>query len=633
MGPTHPTRLRIGAFCVDASTDEVSRDGVSSKLEPRAMRLLAHLARRAGEVVSVDDLLNTVWGDVVVTPDSVYQAIAMLRRIFDDDPKAPRYIVNVPRRGYRLVAPVSSWAEPAASDSAAGEEPKVAVAAAIANSLHRTQSGQRRYPLAIAGIVLAAIVAMGLIYQLRSGRPHTGSPVEPPASGVATIAVLPFVDMSEKKDQEYFSDGISEELIDLLARNPALRVSSRTSSFYFKGKPQDIAAIARQLHVANVLEGSVRKAGNTLRVTVQLIRADNGFHLWSQAYDRELTDVLKMQDDIAVAVIGSLLPKLAAAAASSPPRGAVVGEAYEQWLLAKFIITSHPQDGGIQRAIAALENAIQRDPNFPPAYSALGFMKCMVAADAGESHVIDGSRQLFDKALALSPGLPDVYGARSQCRLFSLDLPGALADAERAVAAAPGDARWRVALAYALASNGRYPEAIAAAKVGSEIDPLQTYAWTALGEFYTMIEDRPAARGALERALAINPGEVESLFAKGILDLLDGRADRALETFTNIRSASYRNTGIALAQYSLHHARESDEALADLTAGAPKTSAYQIAQVHAWRGEHDEALKWLQQSLGRGDPGLSYLAFDPVFIGLQSDARYRQFLQTLHLPP
>ena len=124
MGPTHPTRLRIGAFCVDASTDEVSRDGVSSKLEPRAMRLLAHLARRAGEVVSVDDLLNTVWGDVVVTPDSVYQAIAMLRRIFDDDPKAPRYIVNVPRRGYRLVAPVSSWAEPAASDSAAGRSRK-----------------------------------------------------------------------------------------------------------------------------------------------------------------------------------------------------------------------------------------------------------------------------------------------------------------------------------------------------------------------------------------------------------------------------------------------------------------------------------------------------------------------------
>ena len=246
------------------------------------MRLLLCLAEHAGEVVSIDDLLNQAWPDVVVTPDSVYQAVASLRRLLGDDPKQPAYIATVPRLGYRMVAAVSPWADRPVAQSA----PTAMRAAAAALCL----------------VLAAAFLFHGKI----------ASHSLPQKS----IAVLPFLDLTEGMTQETFADGMTEELIDKLSKIPGLRVSAPTSSFYFKGKQIAIADIARTLGVAYILDGSVRKSGARLRVAARLIRADNGYVIWTETYDRPLDDILMVQDDIA----GEVTKALRASIGAKPDR-------------------------------------------------------------------------------------------------------------------------------------------------------------------------------------------------------------------------------------------------------------------------------------------------------------------------
>src|SRR5882762_2603905 len=283
--------LRIGAWRVDPALDEISRNGKTVKLEPRAMQLLVCLAEHAGQVVSVEQLLDAVWKDVIVTPDSVYQAVAGLRRAFAVGTEEPAYIVNVLRRGYRLVAPVSIWIDPipdsmakapaARSDESASPRNESieswAAAVPVAPQDGTSDSGQtkartvRRLLPAIAGFAALAIVAGWFTVRTILQSRHTPLTTESVATNVVrqeSIAVLAFVDMSEKHDQEYFGDGMAEELIDQLAQLAELRVISRTSAFQFKAKSDDVRVIGARLSVANILEGSVRRSGDRLRVVV-----------------------------------------------------------------------------------------------------------------------------------------------------------------------------------------------------------------------------------------------------------------------------------------------------------------------------------------------------------------------------
>jgi transcriptional activator of cad operon len=268
------------------------------------MRLLLCLAEHAGEVVSIDDLLNQVWPDVTVTSDSVYQAVASLRRLLGDDSKQPTYIATVPRLGYRMVAMVSPWAdEPtslAQADSAS--EPPTLARPDVPAPGTRLRAGL----LWTAGVVICLAIGVAFLFH---GRITSNRPVGPPviaAQPQKSIAVLPFIDMTQEMNEEPFADGMTEELIDKLSKIPGLRVPGPTSSFYFKGKQIPVADIARTLGVAYVLDGSVRKSGTRLRVAAQLIRADNGYVVWSETYDRPFHDILMVQDDIAGEVTKAL---------------------------------------------------------------------------------------------------------------------------------------------------------------------------------------------------------------------------------------------------------------------------------------------------------------------------------------
>ena len=284
--------FRIGAWCVTPASSTISRSGDTVRLDARTMRLLLCLAEHASEVVSIDDLLNQVWPEVNVSPDSVYQAIASLRRQLGDDSRQPTYIETVPRLGYRMVAEVSPWKESAPDTPSGANSP-------TPNSAHRKL---------IAALALCITLAAALFVLFRgkaSNHPSSASTVIA-AQSQKSIAVLPFLDLTEGMKEEEFADGMTEELIDKLSKIPGLRVPSPTSSFYFKGKQIPVADIAKSLGVVYVLDGSVRKSGARLRVAARLIRADSGYVIWSETYDRPFDDALMVQDDIASEVTKKL---------------------------------------------------------------------------------------------------------------------------------------------------------------------------------------------------------------------------------------------------------------------------------------------------------------------------------------
>jgi transcriptional activator of cad operon len=290
---SQPTaKLRIGAWCVDPTAGRISRGSEVVRVEARTMRLLLDLARHAGEVVSIDELLDRVWAGVIVTPDSVYQAVTSLRRLLGDDPRRPSYIATVPRLGYRMVAAVGPWTDQPVAPQAG---PRL----------------DRRRLLTAAALGGLALIAVFAAYtQVARDRQAAAAAVARPS--VTSVGVLPFLDLTPTMDQEPLTDDVTEGLIDQLSKNSALRTPGFRSSFLLKGKHATPAEAARTLGVSYVVDGSVRKAGDRVRIAARLLRADNAFVIWTQTYDRPLAEISIVEDAIA----GGVAKALASAKAS-----------------------------------------------------------------------------------------------------------------------------------------------------------------------------------------------------------------------------------------------------------------------------------------------------------------------------
>ena len=518
--------------------------------------------------------------------------------------------------------------------------------------LRRARSAWRSKPVWLA-VAAAAALTLGYaaLDRWRSpGRGTDAARVPPPtAEQVAatqgasppgaipdkSIAVLPFVDMSEKKDQEYFSDGLTEELLDLLAQVPGLRVPARTSSFYFKGKAEDIGVIARKLRVAHVLEGSVRKSGSTLRVTAQLIRADNGYHLWSKAYDRDVTDVFKVQDEIAAAVVEALKAQLLPLPQAAGRHRTASTEAYTQYLLGnQFRLRDTPDSN--RQALAAYQKAIALDPGYAAAYSGLSDAEWRNADQStGEEAGYRRAIAAADQAIALAPDSPDGYWARGGLRFYYFfDWSSARADFEKALALDPNDVRTQVDYSDLVQTLGRTPEAIAFLRRAVALDPLSVRAWRRMAWVLLNSGQFDAAREAIGRVYEINPdGDPGGVLVD--IELLAGRPQQALaESRKRIGTAftGYGLVGTAMAEHTLGHAAESQRALDVLIRDHGKVWAYQIAEAYAWRGEPDKTFEWLERAYRQHDGGLIYLRNDRFLLGLRGDPRYRALLRKMKLP-
>ncbi len=462
-------------------------------------------------------------------------------------------------------------------------------------------------------------------------QPNSPSPGINPISE-RSIAVLPFVNMSSDKEQEYFSDGLSEELIDLLTKVPDLRVPARTSSFFFKGKSETIPTIARELGVAHLLEGSVRRAGNRLRVTAQLIRADTGYDVWSETYDRELKDVFKVQDEIAGAVVAALKLKLPSAQNTSAHRTANT-EAHNQYLLGLQSFNRRNVDG-YGRAVDFYRKAIALDPNYAAAHAGLAVALRYVADTSGDAALFPQALAAAEKAVALAPEQADGYVARGYFRgTVSFDWAGAQADLAKGLDLDAGDSTGRRRYAQLLGTLGRLPEAVAEARRAVELDPLSEPSWQTLARLLTASRDFAAAHEASRRALEINPESGYALSSLGQILLLEGKAAEAAAVFRRIDSTSlFELYGVALAEHTLGHARESQQALDELTGKGAENAAYQIAEVHAWRGEKDKAFEWLERAYRQRDGGLAEIKYDPLLDNLRGDSRFAALLRKMNLP-
>jgi TolB-like protein/DNA-binding winged helix-turn-helix (wHTH) protein len=297
MEPPTATLLRIGDWCVNPTSGQMSRDGQTARLEVRTMRLLICLAEHAGEVVSINDLLDEAWSGVVVSQDSVYQAVTSLRRLLDDDPKQPTYIETVPRLGYRMVATVSPWADQSKAQTGASRLSENEQPAPVTSTVMVRSPRCRAGVIWVAGAALCVTIVGAFVFVGKVLRSNQSTAVAVPQP-LKSIAVLPFHDLTEEMTQAPFADGMTVDLIDKLSKIPGLRVHAPMSSSSLKGKRFTITDMAKMLAVGYVLDGSVRKSGSQLRVVARLIHAEDEHVVWSQTYDRPLDDILKVQDEI-----------------------------------------------------------------------------------------------------------------------------------------------------------------------------------------------------------------------------------------------------------------------------------------------------------------------------------------------
>jgi transcriptional activator of cad operon len=307
MSRQNKTMLRVGEWCVNPAEGEISRGGEIARLEVRTMRLLLCLAEHAGEVVSIDDLLSLVWPDVSVSPDSVYQAVTSLRRLLGDDPRKPTYIATVPRMGYRMIAEVNSWPE-SSVDTASGSVGELRASEIPIPSFNPMPASRRKavyawVAIGVLYLVFAVVVVSRMRDKVQSSNPASTALA---AQTQRSVAVLPFLDLTEGMKEGEFADGMTEELIDKLSKVSGLQVPGATSSFYYKDKQIPVADIAKALGVAYVLDGSVRKSGGRLRVAARLVRAESGYVVWTETYDRPFVDRVMVQDDIASEVTKAL---------------------------------------------------------------------------------------------------------------------------------------------------------------------------------------------------------------------------------------------------------------------------------------------------------------------------------------
>jgi serine/threonine-protein kinase len=478
-------------------------------------------------------------------------------------------------------------------------------------------------------VIIAGAMSLGLFFLGRITAPSKQSGTNEASS--KSIAVLPFVNMSSDKEQEYFSDGLSEELLNQLAQIPQLRVIARTSSFSFKGKEVDVATIAKALNVGNVLEGSVRKSANTLRITAQLVRTSDSSNLWSQTYERQMTDIFKVQDEIAGDVVAALKVKLLPTQLPKTQR-TVNAEAYEHYLRG-INISRQDRLEAAQLAAEEFQKAIALDPNYANAYVALAFAQAQ-GADIANSppQRAEEIKQAFatvEKAIALAPDLASGYGRRGFLRYSrAWDWQGAAADFKRALAMDPDNAELLSFYSRNLFFNGHQTEAIEMARKATVIDPLSIDIWHNLGLLLFASGKDSDARLAWKHAFDINPGARWPNYLVGYLDLKKGKIESALAHF-RATDEPFRLTGTAMVEHTLGHASESEQALDTLKTKYTAGSAFQVATVYAWRGEKDHAFEWLDRAYDQHDSGMSRLRYDPTLATLHDDPRFAALVKKM----
>ncbi|MCU1247619.1 MAG: Tetratricopeptide 2 repeat protein [Edaphobacter sp.] len=626
-------------FSLDTSNHLLWRDGNRVPMAPKAFDVLAYLVEHAGQLVTQDEILEALWSETYVNPEVLRKYILEIRKTLGDRPDNPEFIETLPKRGYRFVAPVleESAAEPPVAATSPGiEEPATEenVGPTAAASEEKSSSGRYRlWKLAVLP-VLAVLVAAAIAGQHFRGARNR---VDATSLKNTSIAVLPFADMSAAKDQEYFSDGLAEQLINDLAKISGLNVVGRSSAFQFKGKNEDVRDVGRKLGVANVLEGSVRRDGNHVRITAELIKADDGFQLWSQTYDREIKDIFGVEDDIAQAATEALRLKLmggngqpvASNLRSTNP------EAYQAYLQAEYFRGRGQSKENLDKALAYTDTAINLDEKYAPAW-ALRSLVQNAMAESGLTDTTEGFRKARDdaeRAIALDPTLASAYLALATTQIFyDWDWDAGNTSLTKAAELEPGSVEIFRLRSYLSRVVGNLDQANKLYEQAVALDPLRTNSHLGRGYLLYVAGRYDEAQTALQKAQDLNPQAPLVHLTLGKILLAEGRSQQAFVEIEKEPSGSGKLTGQALAYHALGREQDSNAALAELIAKHHTLSAYQVAQVYAYRGESDKSFEWLDHAYQQRDPGLPEVKSNPLFKNLHQDPRYSELLKKMRLP-
>ena len=448
--------------------------------------------------------------------------------------------------------------------------------------------------------------------------------------GEKSIVVLPFVNMSSDQEQEYFSDGISEELLNLLSRIPELRVISRTSAFSYKGKDIKATEVARELNVAYILEGAVRKAGNRIRITAQLIEARSDTHLWSETYDRTLDDIFQIQDELAEAVTSGL--KVTLLGAVSEPR-TTEPEVYSLYLQGRYFNNLRDNES-LQKAQLAFEQALAADPDYAPAWIGLsmtyGFQ--FRNRERGKEEGLKLAMQAAKKGLEIDDSLATGWSTLAYLkRSYEWDWAGAQAAIEKALALEPNNVNVLGAAASLSNTFGDTPKSIELFEQIIERDPLDLGASRALAQRYLMQDRMDEALEIFHRVQTVNPDYPNIDIDIGKTHILMGDATRALEIFEHVPPGRLKVIFEALAHISLNQETEAQELLNEYIEKYAVSNPFGMAVIYAWRGENDPAFEWLEKAYQQRFEVLVFILGNPWLKSLHSDPRFAAFLEQMGL--
>ena len=608
-------------------------------IPPKPYDILRYLVENPVRLVTQDELLEKLWPETYVNPELIRKYILDIRKILGDRPDKPEFIETVTKRGYRFIAPVidesaAGRADLSISQETDGQMTKDKSVSDEGRSKQKTSSGKRM--LLRAAIIAALAVAAGTTAirgYFRSSRKQTNTP----SLDNTSVAVLPFVDMSPGRDEEYFSDGLSEQLMNDLAKIAGLKIVGRSSAFQFKGKNEDLRVVGRKLGVANVLEGSVRREGNHVRITAELIKVDDGFQLWSQTYDREMKDLFAVQDEIARAATEALQVKLLGGNGHPvPPNlGSANPEAYQAYFQANYFLRRGAGKEDVDKALAYIDTAIKLDDKYAPAWALRASVRNMMA-EGGLTDVTDGFRKARDdaeRAIALDPNLASAYLALARTQIYhDWDWDTANTCLAKAAALEPGSSEVLGARSYLSRALGNLDQAVKLYDQAVALDPLRANSHLGLGYLLYMAGRYDEAQAALQKALNLNRQAAFVHADWGEILVAEGKPQEALAEIEKEPNDWQKLTDQAIAYHSLGREQDSNAALAELIAKHQTDSAYQIAEVYAYRGESGKSFEWLQRAYKQRDAGLPDIKVDPLLKNLRHDPRYVALLKKICLP-
>jgi TolB-like protein/DNA-binding winged helix-turn-helix (wHTH) protein/lipoprotein NlpI len=604
------SRYRVDDLEIDAGTREVRRGDELLDLPGLSFNLLLALVRAAPNVLSHDDLEELAWDGRPVSPETITQRVKLVRDALNDSSESPRYISVIRGHGYRMKAPVSTDDAKTSGEAAA------------------PVSGRRPFHLAILMSVIALLIVM--VWTITQKDSSVNEPGSVPNPDMASIAVLAFDDLSENRDQEYFSSGMSETLIRELAQVTGLKVIAKTSSFYFKDKEVRIIDIADELQVGHVLEGSVQKAGNRVRVTAQLIDVSDNSSVWSENFDRTLDDIFVVQDEIASKVAQALEVTLLG---KSQAERMIDPGAYVLYLKGQHFLSLSPR-GNLRRSEEFLLQAIELETGYAEAWTALArnyYLQTFTSVITREEGVALANNAI-ERAKSIDPDLGIAWGVDGYLKNhLDWDWGAAQAAINKAYELEPNNnviRRWRASTAHTL---GKLDEAIELYERAILNDPLSMGLYSALGNLYMKVHRYGEAIETFEKQAELSPAYYWTFFNLGKSYLFRGEAEQALLEIKKNPENVYRIVGLVMAYSTLGREAEAYTELQRLVSDYGEKNPVWVAEAYSWRGQKDEAFIWLEKAYLQRDSSLSYMLGNNVFYSLKDDPRWVNLLKEMNL--